>query len=208
MNVATMTMPKAQAKRMLREYRARLLKKNDDELRAVAEGLKWMARGRAVINVSEAIGAAPLDKLHRPMLAICRADRTQVNFRWGARETVAHFSAERPWGSRGARGDSVTVDMGRPNPHAEIGSDSINRWAPARGSAMVPMVPPDALKQAHTGTTALGRFFILWEVEEWKPTPPRDPFLLQHLGGDLYVVLAEWELTELERAVIAGTRRA
>lgn len=39
---------------------------------------------------------------------------------------------------------------------------------------------------------------------EWAPVPPTDPFLLRHLGGTLYVVLAQWDLTPLEKAVLAG----
>jgi hypothetical protein len=38
--------------------------------------------------------------------------------------------------------------------------------------------------------------------------PPEDPALLKHIGGDLYAVLAVWNLTELERAVLSGRGRA
>lgn len=44
--------------------------------------------------------------------------------------------------------------------------------------------------------------FILWEVDRWIPEPPRDPFLLKHIGAGLYAILAAWELTEIERAVM------
>lgn len=44
---------------------------------------------------------------------------------------------------------------------------------------------------------------ILWEAE-WQAVPPKDPALLRHLGGDLYAVVAVWDLTELERAVLGG----
>ena len=40
-------------------------------------------------------------------------------------------------------------------------------------------------------------FHVLWEVESWTPEPPRDPALLRHLRGDLWSVLAVWDLTEL-----------
>lgn len=41
-------------------------------------------------------------------------------------------------------------------------------------------------------------------VPGWQPVPPTDPLLLRHLHGDLYAVLAAWDLTPLERAVLAG----
>lgn len=35
---------------------------------------------------------------------------------------------------------------------------------------------------------------------------PVDPALLKHIGGDLYAVVATWDLTDLERAVLDGHR--
>jgi len=48
----------------------------------------------------------------------------------------------------------------------------------------------------------LDRFHILWEAD-WHLDPPQDPALLRRLMGDLWVVLAVWDLTSLERAVLA-----
>jgi hypothetical protein len=42
---------------------------------------------------------------------------------------------------------------------------------------------------------------ILWEAE-WQHVPS-DPLLLRHITGPLYAVLASWDLTELERAVLS-----
>jgi hypothetical protein len=46
---------------------------------------------------------------------------------------------------------------------------------------------------------------VLWEAD-WKvhPVPPGDPALLKHIGGDLYAVVAVWDLTPLEQAVLAA----
>jgi len=63
---------------------------------------------------------------------------------------------------------------------------------------MVPPVPP-GLRPA----SAIGNYHVLWEAE-WERVAPADPALLKHIGGDLYAVLAVWDLTELERAVLAG----
>jgi hypothetical protein len=79
------------------------------------------------------------------------------------------------------------------------------------GFALVPMIPAAVRLTLPTGTTDRDSF-ILWEVEEWADRrigsrADRDPYLLRHLGGDLWAVLAEWDLTELERAVMAGRAR-
>jgi hypothetical protein len=65
---------------------------------------------------------------------------------------------------------------------------------------LVPIVPPQ-LRPKHK----IENYHTLWEVESWTLVPPRDPMLLRHLGGYLYAVLAVWDLTDLERAVL-GTR--
>ena len=49
-------------------------------------------------------------------------------------------------------------------------------------------------------------YHVLWEAE-WQQVVPRDPFLLRHIGGDLYSVVAAWDLTDLERSVIAARLR-
>jgi hypothetical protein len=73
-----------------------------------------------------------------------------------------------------------------------------------RQRAMVPHVPP-ALRPIHS----LDGYATLFEVEEWAPDPtaPADPALLKHIGGDLYAVLAVWDLSELERSVLNGRTR-
>ena len=49
----------------------------------------------------------------------------------------------------------------------------------------------------------LANYHVLWEAE-WTPSPPRDPFLLRRIGkADLWLVVAQWDLTEVERAALA-----
>lgn len=64
-------------------------------------------------------------------------------------------------------------------------------------TAIVPIIPAN-LRPAK----ALHRYVILWEAD-WEAVPV-DPMLLRHLHGDLYVVLAVWDLTPVERAVLNG----
>lgn len=79
----------------------------------------------------------------------------------------------------------------------------ISTWDMSAWSALVPIVPPELMPQR-----SLAACLTLWEAEDWtwrrQPAPPGDPALLQHIGGDLYAVLATWDLTELERCVLSG----
>jgi hypothetical protein len=70
-------------------------------------------------------------------------------------------------------------------------------WGAAR--TVVPLIPPKLRPKPRR----LRHCHILWEVEAWAPVAPRDPALLRHIRGDLWAVLAVWDLTELERMVLS-----
>lgn len=80
-------------------------------------------------------------------------------------------------------------------------------WRQAAWQSMVPIVPP---RHRPPSATTLASYLVLWEVDKWTwtepPLPPGDPALLRHVGGDIYAVLALWDLTELERLVLTGRR--
>jgi hypothetical protein len=205
MNVETITMPKDQAVAALQQYRASIARGRNAEYEAIAKGLEAIAKGRPILNLPDAIRRGGFDELDRPRLAVARSDRKQITFLWWPSNTRATFSTV-DWGAR-SRSDSHSIDFGR-RPHADVVANGR-----VEAFAMVPVVPPRALTQAKLRTTSgLGKLVTLWEVDQWHTKqqnlrPSRDPYLLRLLGGDLYEVLAEWDLTPLERAVIAGTRR-
>lgn len=68
-------------------------------------------------------------------------------------------------------------------------------------SAIVPPIPAE-----HRPATTRGKF-IVWE-QEWteKILLPRDPALIEHVVGDVYVVRAVWDITPLEAAALRGNR--
>jgi hypothetical protein len=70
-----------------------------------------------------------------------------------------------------------------------------------RPRAIVPIIPP----KLRPKRSKIGNFHTLFEAEwaVYTPPAPVDPALLRHLGGDLYAVVATWDLTEVERAVLA-----
>jgi hypothetical protein len=68
-------------------------------------------------------------------------------------------------------------------------------------STTVPTVPPQFRPATLRG------YHLLFEVDKWdEPPVPADPALLKHVGGDLWAVVATWDLTPLEAAVL-GQRR-
>lgn len=203
MNVATITMDKDKAREKLRAFRAERHKDADEFYRGCEAGYSALAEGTPLIRLDEAIRNGGFFDDMRPKLAIARADREQVFFRWNAHSTTAQFNANKShrWGRQF---ESLMCDVDLKQQHGmKYSGGKYDKTV--EGFARVPAVPADA----RPATGQLRDWFILWEVEEWadKPftaEPPRDPFLLKHIGGQLYAVLAEWDLTELERAVMGS----
>jgi hypothetical protein len=197
MNTPTIEMPREVAREQLRHYRSQLHKRADAEYQAVATGLEHLARGTRLLNLADCFKNVPLDQHYRPKLAIARADRKTVRFRRESR-SVGRFDTRppshrggRPWPKHG-----LTFDLDLPLSPADV-----NYWNLMDGSSVVPMIPA-SVREA-IGRIDLAKHFVLWEVT-WADTP-RDPYLLKWTGaGDLYAVLAEWDLTDLERAVMGG----
>jgi hypothetical protein len=72
-----------------------------------------------------------------------------------------------------------------------------------RAGTIVPLIPPRLRPRKHR----IRGFHILWEVDSWTPLPSKDPALLRHIRGDLWSVVATWDLTELEMAVLSQRAR-
>ena len=209
MNVSTITMDKDAAAAKLKAYRSSKHRDAEEQYRACEAGYAALAKGTPLLNLDDVFRGVGLDDKARPKLAIARADMRQVKFEWHGGSTRAVFSTSfrssqsrlRHWSYR------RTVDMGRSHGQ-KYGKD--NQWDRIiEGFALVPLVPADV----RPSTGKLSSLFVLWEVEQWSDREigakaPVDPMLLKHLGGALYAVLAEWDLTPLERAVIEGVMSA
>jgi hypothetical protein len=194
MNVEVMQMPIHEARKAFEHYQAavradrsdiRGVWKKEDE--ALMRGYKALMRGNRVLDIRRVMQLTGLRPDGFPKLAVCRSHIAKCR--------VQVFSS-------GAA--SFDDDTWRPSKRNEVKlqEDTFPRTQNYRRNAttLVPIVPPH-LRPKHN----IANYHTLWEVEEWKLVPPRDPMLLKHLGGYLYAVLAVWDLTDLERAVL-GTR--
>lgn len=200
MNVTTITAPVEEAKAKLAEYRAALKKRFDKTDEVLVKTYRQLAKGNMIVNVADAIVAAGLDELHRPKMAIARADAEHVWFdrsvwstRRGSRYVSAFFTDNRN------RTAAKSFEFPR-NSFADCPDNCQLKHPCVR--AMVPLIPPQ-FRPPHS----LSNYHILWDAEgTWEAEPPVDPFLLKRISGDLFAVLAVWDLTELERSVLKGIR--
>ena len=54
-------------------------------------------------------------------------------------------------------------------------------------------------------TGKLDNYYILFEVVQWDDVPvAADPYLLKRINANAFVVLAEWDVTVVEQAVMRG----
>jgi hypothetical protein len=188
MNVETISMPKQAAVAKIAAYRSALKRRASDEYKQALAGYEELAKGTVLIDPFQAIREAGRDAKGRPLLAICRADRKRCEVDSEAWKRIRFNGSEfGVWDSR-ANNLVITVDQ-MPSFEQHF-----------RASAIVPMIPADVYPAPGHGSPK--DWYILWEAE-WQNVPPKDPLLLKPIGGDLYAVLASWDLTELERKIIA-----
>jgi hypothetical protein len=191
MNLATIEIPVEEAKERLAEYEAALRQDRNAEDEAMAAAYRAAARGLPTIRLSEAVTAGGWFEDGLPRIAVVRADATQCWVDvcvWNQPGQVV-FAATRDADNRGALVGRHTVRVPAPSPAKRH----------TRARTVVPMIPP----RFRPKPRRLQHCHILWEVESWTPEPPKDPALLRHIRGDLWSVLAVWDLSELERAVLA-----
>lgn len=193
----TIEIPKDEASRRLREYQGLLADERTAEDERIAAGYRAAARGLPVIRLSEAVHAGGYFDSGLPRIAVVRADASTCWFYsdWAARNHRALIFSRHPEALN--RGALVGIDTVRVT---VLGRDGFQTSSWRRAQTIVPVIPPRHRPRRHR----LHRFHILWEVEAWEPVPPKDPALIKHVGGDLWAVHAVWDLTELERAVLAG----
>lgn len=165
------------ALRQYREHRANATPEDEAIMRVYRE----IARGRVVVQAFESIRRAGWNAEAFPKLALTRADVIRCECDPSATE-VKFYDAR----GNGKRARYVVRGMPeRP--------DIRESWR--RGVATVPLIPLH-LRPKHS----LANYSILWEAD-WHQAP-HDPLLLRWLRADLWIVLAAWDLTAVERAVL------
>ncbi len=171
-----------QARIALQEYRQHrnTYDKRDWEIERI---YRQIAKGKTVISVHDAIRRGGLDSLGRPRLAVMRADQAvcqcvlynndHIVITNEHRSTAAEWHFEIAWPGRARVPGQYHYD------------------------ARLPRIPP----QHRPAGDTLVKYHLLWEAE-WGPALPRDPYLLRRIGKDAWVVLAAWDLTEVELSVL------
>jgi hypothetical protein len=195
MELATFVIPEDEAKAKLDEYARMVAAHRTAEDRAIAAGYRAAARGLPVISLPRTIGAGGFFGNGLPKMAVAPAAATMCYVRWDSwgRSDLIYADRDDWHVNRGALVGAHSVRVTVP------GDDRPPRGQQRAGSTIVPLIPPEH----RPNPRRLRHCHVLWEVEEWTRVVPADPALLRHIRGDLWAVLAVWELTELERYVLS-----
>lgn len=185
METQMISMDPAKAKAAFQNYRVALKHKHTKEDEILMRGYKHLAKGKQILDLIDVMKKVGVDSRDRPRLAIARANWEKCWF-YGSSNGSGIFSQDRwtraNWTSR----------------KVEVPAETFPRHSESvyQISARVPAIPPQFKPHG-----SLDRYHILWDAT-WEPEPPRDPILLRHLGRNVYAVLAVWDLTDLERALM------
>lgn len=197
MHTEQIIMDREEALALYREYRKsrRYETKIDAEVKRTYRAI---SQGKVVIRAIESIVNAGLGADTLPKLALARADaphcEVQMTNHGGASFVGVEF--EPRWKSYRRISKQVSHVTTVRN-----GSWRERKWPLDKmsGVAVVPQAPLHLRPKAED----MAKYHILWEAE-WSPIPPRDPMLLRRVGiADLWIVVAHWDLTEIERAALA-----
>ena len=178
MDVEKLTMERDRAQLLYQAYQENRGHMTDDD-RAIAAIYKRIAAGKLVIRALASITAAGLGTDDLPKLALMRADCRKVQC--SMRNNEVHFRS---------------VDLSRTK------DKNIRVPMPGASSATrdriadVPLIPVHLRPRK-----AIEKYHVLWEAD-WNQYPV-DPYLLRRFGEDAWLVVAAWDLTPVERAVMS-----
>lgn len=207
MDLQTIDMPRDEARERFVEYQQAVRDRHDDEDAAIMRGYRAMARGSALISLPDAISRGGVDEHGWPRIAVGRANATKV---WLSRRDVdgAVVFVTKRWNDGRTANNVIDIRSFGAGTLPEIPNATweeqrrLGRYYGEELFSVMPNVPP-----RFRPARGLHLFDVLFEVDEWRldrPPVTADPALLRHLGGDLYIVCATWDLTDLERHVLAG----
>lgn len=153
--------------------------------------------GRKVISLRDTFARAGCNRLGQPALAIARADAKRVVFIPDATNpngtVLSCFACD-----DSALRNGLVYRRDR-QPKSQRFFVPRHTWPGLADQrrvlrAIVPTIPPRYRPDRPQ------KYHILWEAD-WEAAPV-DPLLLKRIAGDFFVVLAQWNLTTVERAVL------
>lgn len=184
MKPVNLDMQKDKAMELYRAYKTHQAYQKPEDYE-IMRTYKLIAQGQVVIQAIESVRSAGLNEQGLPKLAIMRAHQKEC------------FVSVSPNGSAAFKPDRWS-NWRNKRDRIELPSGSFARQTESReGQTILPIIPVHLRPKR-----GMENYHVLWEAE-WRRLPPGDPFLLRQIGkGDMWLVVAAWDLTEVEKAAM------
>ena len=189
MHVDQLKISKEEATKLWQRYQTHKHYEKRNPLDAEIEHIaNLIAKGKMIIRGKASIVGAGLNEDKMPKLAIARADSTFCRLHPSANGSATMLS-----GLEWSQGNTARSRMFRFEPGSFPGIHT----SKFDYKAVMPHIPPDIRPKR-----GLANYHVVWEAK-WEPVPPVDPILMRQIGkSDFYLVLGQWDLTDVERAVM------
>ncbi len=202
MDVKTVSMPESEAEKHYKEYLEVVKTRKEKHLEDLKKVYKALKDGKKIIDIYDAFKKTGVGEDGSPKLAITQAHRKQAGFRKEAGGGGIFSSRTTGWNWQ-----ERVIDVRLP-------AETFPEWKDKKGEVpnyaseierrdivtKAPIVPAHLMPQGK-----LENYYLLWEVDEWTAiTKAVDPFLLRRINANTFIVLASWDLTEVEQIVMRG----
>lgn len=198
MQLNKIEMPQDEAKEKWREQ-CRIIRENgsvkeyDTTLKRVYHAL---SQGHDVLDIVDVMKHCPFNKMSQPRLAIARTDAKNCYFHRRSYGGGWFSDDGSTWGGPKKHHVTLPANTFKDSPWA---SQEVKPFGSKRVvlKTAVPEIPAQIMQDRNPK-----RYYVLWEVDHWSKLPPSDPLLLRTLGTTIFEIIDEWELTDLEYAVM------
>lgn len=184
------TMEKDQAQKEWKEYCTMLKTRKEKYLKDMKDSLYHLKQGRKLLDVRNVFKeTGKKQETDEPSMAIARADWKLVTFEkqsnGAGRFCIDHWN----WTKQNVELPPETWPMWTKDERGFLPNNRVE--------TKVPVIPAPFLPDG-----PLSKYYIMWEVDQWKPVPSRDPILLKRINKYVFAVLAMWDLTDLEMSIV------
>lgn len=208
MNTPIITLPKEEAEEHYKEYLEVVKTRKEKYLDDLKKTYYHLSKERRVLDIYEVFKNCGVDKNGEPKLAIAPASAKEITF-----EKFALGSGTFTPHDRWSRAEKADVNLptktfgewARGQIKNSYNSETHEGVIRERVITNVPIVPAHILPEG-----SLDNYYVLFEVKEWtEPQEKRvarkgDPYLLKRINQNTFAIMAEWDVTDVELAVLRG----
>ena len=209
MEIEKIQMPKEKAKEEWKAYNKIIKTRHDKYLEEMKNCMYQLSQGKALIDIYKVMEKAGLNKNYQPKLAIARADWKEAFF--NKKDSGRGFFAGRSYDWYVKSDGDIDLQPETFTHWPRLKQDitlvdkrvvKAEQWGiqTPKIKTKVPIIPPQLMPDGE-----LKNYYILWEAERWEDLPKKDdPLLLKRITENLFVILAAWDVTDLEQSIISG----